>query len=117
MRKGPTSVGAVVVGHRWVLRWEEAVNGTPAAVWLDGWKSERATPVISWLLWPGELGKKWLWEQKSQSSRSGQGVLVLSFARRRQPHSFFFKRPVSGQGRKEDQAMLKRKNSKSKQAF
>ena len=31
----------------------------------------------------GELGKKWLWEQKSRSSRSGQGVLVLSFARRR----------------------------------
>jgi hypothetical protein len=31
----------------------------------------------------GELGKKWLWEQKYRSSRSGQGVLVLSFARRR----------------------------------
>lgn len=92
MRKGTASVGAVAVCRRWVLRWEEAVNGTPAAaVWLDGGKSERAAPAISWLLRPGELGKKWLREQKSQSSRSGQGVLVLSFARRRQPHSFFLK--------------------------
>jgi len=41
MRKGTTSVGAAAVGRRWVLRWEEAVNGTPAAaVWLDGGKSE-----------------------------------------------------------------------------
>jgi hypothetical protein len=32
MRKGTASVGAAAVGHRWVLRWEEAVNGTPTAV-------------------------------------------------------------------------------------
>ncbi|XP_011035152.1 PREDICTED: uncharacterized protein LOC105133048 isoform X2 [Populus euphratica] len=41
MRKGTMSVGAAVVGRCWVLWWEEAVNGTPAAaVWLDGGKSE-----------------------------------------------------------------------------
>jgi len=35
--KGTASVGAAAVGRRWVLRWEEAVNVTPAAaVWLDG---------------------------------------------------------------------------------
>ena len=30
MRKGTTSVGAAAVGRHWVLRWEEAVKGTPA---------------------------------------------------------------------------------------
>jgi hypothetical protein len=30
MRKGLAFVGAVAVGRRWVLRWEEAVKGTPA---------------------------------------------------------------------------------------
>jgi hypothetical protein len=30
MRKGTASVGAAAVGRRWVLRWEEAVKGTPA---------------------------------------------------------------------------------------
>ena len=43
MRKGTASVGATAVGRRWVLRWEEVVNRTPAAaaaVWLDRGKSE-----------------------------------------------------------------------------
>ena len=27
MRKGTAPVGAAAVGHRWFLRWEEAVKG------------------------------------------------------------------------------------------
>jgi len=68
--KGTTSMGAAVVGRRWVLRWEEAVNVTPAAaVWLDGGKSESLREKGSWV--KKEMGRwvsgrkrwdaVWLW--------------------------------------------------------
>ena len=55
MRKGMASVGATVVGRRWVLRWEETMDGTLAAtMWLDGGKSESLREGDSQVQWEQE---------------------------------------------------------------
>jgi len=62
--------GDDVCGCRWVLRWEEAVNGTPAAaVWLDGGKlkslRERGSRVKKemgrWVSGRRRWDTMWLW--------------------------------------------------------
>jgi hypothetical protein len=70
MRKGTASVGAAAVDRRWVLWWEEPVNGTPAAVWLDGGKSESLREGGSrvkkemgrWVLGRRRWDAVWLWQ-------------------------------------------------------
>jgi hypothetical protein len=69
--EGDSVCGCRCVDRRWVLRWEEAVNGTPiaAAVWLDGGKSkslrERGSRVKKemgrWVSGRRRWDAVWLW--------------------------------------------------------